>query len=34
MTKSINENIFIIKDFLGLLSVGLNLEVFIHSYND
>lgn len=32
--KSINENVFVVPDFLGLLSVGLNLEVFIHCYND
>lgn len=32
--KSSNENISIVQDFLRLLSVDLNLEVFIRRYND
>lgn len=31
--RNVNENIFIVQDFLGLFSVGLNLKVFIHWYN-
>lgn len=32
--KHISKIIFVVQDFLGLLSVGLNLEVIIHCYSD
>lgn len=34
MMKHISKIISVAQDFLGLLSVGLNLEVIIHCYSD